>query len=127
MTHRLGHTVHERIRGGVLEALRLLVYIVPAETKVLYQIRFDNPMAPQDLECLAAPGARQPNTVVGFVFQKTIFGKSADHATHRSRLDIQNLGQLTGACGLTAFIEGIDSLQVVFDGARQASELHDAR
>ena len=127
MTHGLGHAVHESIRGGVLEALGLFVHILPAESKVLYQVRFNDPVAPQDLQRLAAPGAREPNAAVRFVFQEPVLGKPADHAAHRRRLHVQHPGELAGSGGLTALVEGIDSLEIVFHGTGQASELHDAR
>ena len=53
------------------------------------------------------------------VLQVPALGETFDHSGDRGRLDIEGLSQRARRGGLLSFREGVDGLQVVFNGASE--------
>src|SRR5581483_100166 len=83
------------LRDDVLEALRLVVNLVPAVAENADEEHLEQPVMTDELECDLATLGRQLLAAISVVLDEALRGKARDHLAHARRRDAESLGQLT--------------------------------
>src|SRR6266849_1844236 len=104
------------LRDHMLEALRLLVNLVPAVAEHPDEEHLQEPVVPDQLEGHLPALARQLLTAVPVVLDQALCLQPRDHLADGRRGDAETLGQLAGGYGAAVPMEVVQRLEVVLLG-----------
>src|SRR5713226_1040091 len=104
------------LRDHMLEALRLLVNLVPAVAEHPDEEHLQEPVVPDQLEGHLPALARQLLTAVPVVLDQALCLQPRDHLADGRRGDAETLGQLAGGDGAAVPMEVVQRLEVVLLG-----------
>jgi hypothetical protein len=93
--------------------------IVPRETQVHVEIRFEDSMPPNDPKRLSRPFFGKMNSSVPCMLQVSAVREALDHSRDGCGLYFQSLREGTGRGSLTPFGKGIDCFEIIFNGTGQ--------
>ena len=113
-----------RLGDHVLEALGLLVDLVPAVAEGLGQVHLEQPVVADHLQRHRLPRGRQRGAPVAIVGDQSQLAEPDQHLRCRRGRDTHALGQLGGADGAAQLVEGLD---VVLLGLREGRPGADIR
>jgi len=97
----------------VLEALGLVVDLIPAVTQHLHEEHFEEAMVPDELDGHLAALAGQLLAAVAVVLDEPLRAKPRHHLADAGRRDAQPLSQLTRRHRALVAVEEIKGLEVV--------------
>ena len=110
------HALLEHGRHCVLEALRLLVDLIPGHVQGPDQEELEQAMAADHLHRQPFTGAGQPCALIGRVGRQVRLGEGLEHPGHGARRDVQRLRELARPDGVIPLGSGGDQRDRLFFG-----------
>src|SRR5450759_1714025 len=101
------------LRDHVLEALGLVVHLVPAVAQHLDEEHLQQAVMAHQLQSHLAALAGQLLALVSVVLDQALRGEAGDHLADRRRRDAQALSQVAGRHGSLVTVQVIERLEVV--------------
>jgi hypothetical protein len=116
LVEKVGKAVGDAVRGGVLKAVGLAVYLVPWEAEGLGEEELPEAVDAEEAEGLPAARGGEGDATVGDVVDQATAVELADHAGDGGRGDVQVGSQGGGRDGRVVVLEPVDGLEIFFDG-----------
>ena len=119
LTQGVRHPLDQLLGDGMLEALRFDMDVAPVVPEPAGEIRFEDAVATNHLECRATTLRGELDAAIRHVLDQSRFGQAFHHATDRRRSDSEHFGDIAG-CGEPALTRQVENgLEIVFYGPRE--------
>jgi hypothetical protein len=115
----IGHAFDQLFGDRMLEALGFDVHVTPVKAELAREIRLENAMAANHLECRATALWSELHAAIRDMLDQPGLGEALHHAAHRRRRDFEHFGDIA-RCGETALTREMkNGLQIVFNRSRE--------